>query len=71
MKYLLAILLITLTSFAPINTAYDFHVKIVGKEKVEQFESRFPYIVNDEAVYVAYLQQYYKGHEDDFINLIK
>ena len=40
-------------------------------EKVEQFESKFPQIVKDEAVYIAYLQRYYRGHEDEFINLMK
>ena len=53
------------------NTPRDFHVSIVGEEKVEQFESKFPQIVKDEAVYIAYLQRYYKGHEDEFIALIK
>ena len=51
------------------NTPRDFHVSIVGEEKVEQFESKFPQIVKDEAVYIAYLQRYYKGHEDEFIDL--
>ena len=31
------------------NTPRDFHVSIVGEEKVEQFESKFPQIVKDEA----------------------
>ena len=34
------------------NTPRDFHVSIVGEEKVEQFESKFPQIVKDEAVYI-------------------
>lgn len=53
------------------TTPRDFHVSIVGEEKVEQFESKFPQIVKDEAVYIAYLQRYYKGHEDEFINLME
>ena len=71
MKYITVLLFLLLTSFAPMNRVEDFHTKIVGKEKVSQFKSKFPYIVKDEAVYIAYLQRYYKGHEDDFINLMK
>lgn len=71
MKYLLIVLLLVLTSFSPINKARDFHIKVVGIEKVNQFETKFPQIVKDEAVYIAYLQQYYTGHEDDFVTLIR
>ena len=53
------------------NTPRDFHVSIVGEEKVIEFESKFPQIVKDEAVYIAYLQQHYKGNEDEFIKLLK
>jgi hypothetical protein len=53
------------------NTPRDFHVSIVGEEKVIEFESKFPQIVKDEAVYIAYLQQYHKGNEDEFIKLLK
>jgi hypothetical protein len=60
-----------MTSFAPYNSAHDFHVKIVGEAEVERFESKFPFISSDEAVYIAYLRKYYKGHEDDYINLMR
>ena len=69
MKHLLIFLLVLLMSATKVdNTPRDFHVSIVGEEKVEQFESKFPQIVKDEAVY---LQRYYRGHEDEFINLMK
>ena len=65
-------LLVTLISATRVeNSPRDFHISIVGTEQVEQFETKFPYIVNDEAVYIAYLQKYYRGHEDEFINLMK
>ncbi len=72
MKHLLIFLLVLLMSATKVdNTPRDFHVSIVGEEKVEQFESKFPQIVKDAAVYIAYLQRYYRGHEDEFINLMK
>ena len=59
MKHLLVFLLVLLMSATKVdNTPRDFHVSIVGEEKVEQFESKFPQIVKDEAVYIAYLQRY-------------
>ena len=58
MKHLLVFLLVLLMSATKVdNTPRDFHVSIVGEEK--------------EAVYIAYLQRYYKGHEDEFINLME
>ena len=72
MKHLLIFLLVLLMSATKVdNTPRDFHVSIVGEEKVIEFESKFPQIVKDEAVYIAYLQQYYKGNEDEFIKLLK
>lgn len=54
---------------SPSNDARDFHVSVVGE--VIEFENKFPQIVKNEAVYIAYLQQYYKGNEDEFIKLLK
>lgn len=72
MKYILIFLLVMLISATRVeDSPRDFHISIVGTEQVEQFETKFPYIVNDEAVYIAYLQRYYRGHEDEFINLMK
>lgn len=69
MKYLIVILFMLLCS--PSNDARDFHVSIVGEERVIEFENKFPQIVKNEAVYIAYLQQYCKGNEDEFIKLLK
>lgn len=69
MKYLIVILFMLLCS--PSNDARDFHVSVVGEERVIEFENKFPQIVKNEAVYIAYLQQYYKGNEDEFIKLLK
>lgn len=48
----------------------DFHIKQVGIEEVIHFEQKFPMIINDRAVYIAYLQKYYRNNEDEFMNLI-
>lgn len=64
MKYLIVILFMLLCS--PSNDARGFHVSVVGEERVIEFENKFPQIVKNEAVYIAYLQQYYKGNEDEF-----
>lgn len=69
MKYLIVILFMLLCS--PSNDARGFHVSVVGEERVIEFENKFPQIVKNEAVYIAYLQQYYKGNEDEFIKLLK
>lgn len=72
MKYILiTFLFILLVSFYKKDDARDFHVKVVGIEEVRKFELRFPKIAYNRPVYVAYLQKYYKGHEDEFINLLK
>lgn len=72
MKYILIFLLVMLISATKVgDSPRDFHISIVGTEQVEQFETKFPCIVKDEAVYIAYLQRYYRGHEDEFINLMK
>lgn len=49
MRHLLIFLLVLLMSATKVDTTpRDFHVSIVGEEKVEQFESKFPQIVKDE-----------------------
>lgn len=52
-----------------VSNVEEFHIKVVGKEKVIEFKNRFPDVANDRAVYIAYLQQYYRGHEDEFVAL--
>lgn len=49
-------------------TPKDFHLRVESKEKVEEFANKFPQIVNNEAVYVAYLQKY-KYNEDFYLLL--
>lgn len=71
MKYIIIILTILMSSFCTVDKVEDFHIKMEGKEKVEKFKKTHPKIVNDKAVYIAYLQKYYKGNEDEFISLIK
>ena len=55
----------------PYNSAREFHIKVVGRLEVEKFERQYPQVVNDRPVYMAYLQKYYKGNEDEFILLLK
>lgn len=71
MKKLLLLLFILFSSSSGMDSIREFHVSIVGEEQVRLFEMRFPQIANNEAVYIAYLQRYYTGHERDFTNLIK
>lgn len=71
MKKFLIVILIVLSAFVRGNSARDFHIEVAGIESVTEFESKFPEIVSNEAVYIAYLQQYYNGYEDEYIKLIK
>lgn len=72
MKYIILLLLVLLfSSFNLCNDAREFHVGVVGEEQVEQFEKKYPQIINKREVYVAYLQRYYKGNEDAFIILLR
>lgn len=48
-----------------------FHIKVEGKEKVKIFHENHKEIVLNREVYIAYLQKYFKGNEDDFIKLLK
>lgn len=72
MKYIILLLLMLLfSSFNPCNDAREFHIGVAGEEQVEQFEKKHPQIISDREVYIAYLQKYYKGNEDAFINLLR
>lgn len=71
-KYIIIFALVILfSSFNPCNDAREFHVEIVGEERVELFEEKFPQIVCNREVYIAYLQKYYRGNEDAFMNLLR
>ena len=71
-KVLIIILYILLTSFTyePFYKVRQFHVKMVGEAQVEKFEKQYPQITRNHEVYVAYLSIFYKGNEDEYINLI-
>lgn len=60
-----------MSSFYIVNDVEEFHIKMEGKENVEAFKKKRPQIVRDRAVYIAYLQKYYKGNENEFISLLK
>lgn len=48
-----------------------FHTKMEGEENVEKFHKKWKNIVSNREVYIAYLQKYYKGNENEFMELIK
>lgn len=60
-----------MSSFYIVNDVEEFHIKMEGKENVEAFKKKHSQIVRDRAVYIAYLQKYYKGNENEFISLLK
>ena len=67
-KWTLGLLFFLFTSFNLRLTPKDFHLRVESKEKVEEFSNKFPQIVSNEAVYVAYLQKY-KYNEDFYLLL--
>lgn len=69
---LLGLVIILFTSFNSItlhDKLLNFHIKAAGVQKVLEFESKFPEIVEDDAVYLAYLQAYYKDNKTEYLNL--
>ena len=72
MKYLVILItFILMSSFYIVNDVEEFHIKMEGKKNVETFKKKHPQIIKDRAVYIAYLQKYYKGNENEFISLLK
>jgi len=72
MKYMVTLItFILMSSFCIVNDVEEFHIKMEGKENVEIFKKKYPKIVRDRAVYIAYLQKYYNGNENEFISLLK
>lgn len=47
-------------------TPEKFHEMVTNKEEVNRFKEKYPCIVNNKYVYIAYLQKYYRGHEDEY-----
>lgn len=70
MKYLLIFLLFIITSVYnyPINYPRKFHVNVIGNEEVIKFENKYPEIVKNKKVYIAYLNRYYS---DEYVNLLR
>ena len=60
-----------MSSFYIVNDVEEFHIRMEGKKNVEIFKKKYPKIVSDRAVYIAYLQKYYNGNENEFISLLK
>lgn len=72
MKYILITLLVVLfTSFNSYNDVKEFHTEIVGKEQVKKFKQKFPQVVKDRHVYVAYLGKYYRDNENEYCLMLK
>ena len=60
-----------MSSICIVNDVEEFHIRMEGKENVEIFKKKHPKIVRDRAVYIAYLQKYYNGNENEFVSLLK
>ena len=72
MKRMLLGLLILFTSFNSLTfkqVLRDFHINAVGVTNVKIFEKKFPQIVKDEKVYLAYLQVFYQDHKKEYLDL--
>lgn len=70
---ILILILIINSSFSIVNNIdlEGFHLKVEDRKNVDKFYKKHKYIYENRAVYIAYLQKYYKNNEDSFINLIK
>lgn len=65
-------LVILLTSFNSItfkDKLKDFHIKAAGAQSVFVFENKFPQIVKDEKIYLAYLQVFCQDNKQDYFEL--
>lgn len=70
-NFLILLLFILCTSFNSYNDAKEFHKRVVSSEEVEKFEKKFPQIVNNRPVYIAYLHKFYRGNEDEYCLMLK
>lgn len=70
-NFLIILSFFLFTSFHSYNDVREFHTRVIGIEEVKKFETKFPQIVKDRHVYVAYLGKYYKGHENDYCLMLK
>ena len=65
-------LLILFTSFnSPtyLDILKSFHVRAAGVKSVLKFERKFPQIIKDEKIYLAYLQRFSVDYKQDYFNL--
>lgn len=65
-------LLILFTSFnSPtyLDMLKSFHVRAAGVKSVLKFERKFPQIIKDEKIYLAYLQRFSVDYKQDYFNL--
>ena len=72
MKRMLLGLIILFTSFnSPtyLDILKSFHVRAAGVKSVLKFERKFPQIIKDEKIYLAYLQRFSVGYKQDYFNL--
>lgn len=72
MKRMLLGLLILFTSFnSPtyLDMLKSFHVRAAGVKSVLKFERKFPQIIKDEKIYLAYLQRFSVNYKQDYFNL--
>ena len=72
MKRMLLGLLILFTSFnSPtyLDMLKSFHVRAAGVKSVLKFERKFPQIIKDEKIYLAYLQRFSVDYKQDYFNL--
>ena len=72
MKRMLLGLLILFTSFSSptyLDMLKSFHVRAAGVKSVLKFERKFPQIIKDEKIYLAYLQRFSVDYKQDYFNL--
>ena len=72
MKRMLLGLIILFTSFnSPtyLDMLKSFHVRAAGVKSVLKFERKFPQIIKDEKIYLAYLQRFSVDYKQDYFNL--
>lgn len=70
-NFLIVLSFLLFTSFNSYNDAREFHIRVVGIEEVEKFETKFPQITVDRSVYIAYLGKYYRDNENEYCLMLR
>lgn len=70
-NFLIILSFLLFTSFNSYNDTREFHTRVVGIEEVEKFETKFPQIVKDRNVYIAYLGRYYRDNENEYSLILR